>query len=483
MRIETRCIEFVPEAERYGSTRRLFAIWFSANMQVTALVVGTLGVASGLDFVSTAVAIVIGNAVGSIFMAAHSAQGPHLGVPQMIQSRAQFGVFGAALPLVVVVLTYVLFSAANAVMMRQTVKALLPTGDTQSIVVFGALTLLISAVGYELIHKIGAVMSFVSLATFAAAGGVLLTQHGLPAPPPGGSIAFRSAAFWLIVAQAASWTLGFCTFVADYSRYLPKRVTTLSTFWYSYLGSGIGASVVMILGALLAATVGGAITDPGTAIARLFPNYQTAAFVAILLGVVQINALNFYSAYMAIVTIFSGFRGMSSVGLPLKFALVVLVFVMATIIGAATQYKFDDYFSDILNAQIYVLVPWSSINLVDYYFVRHGKYTVEAFYDPNGVYGRFNRRAFAAFMLAIVAEIPFVSLSFFKGPFAVWLGVDIAFVPALLLPGALYLYLMRFRQRAVTRRSAEGCADSGSADRASLVDTIPADALPKATSD
>ena len=71
-------------------------------MQVTALVVGTLDIVSGLGLFWTIVGLVIGNVIGTIFMAAHSAQGPHLGIPQMIQSLAQFGVFGAALPLIVV---------------------------------------------------------------------------------------------------------------------------------------------------------------------------------------------------------------------------------------------------------------------------------------------------------------------------------------------------------------------------------------------
>jgi nucleobase:cation symporter-1, NCS1 family len=456
LRIETRCIDFVPEAERYGSAKRLFTIWFSANMQVTALVVGTLGISRGLDFLSTAVAILIGNAVGGIFMAAHSAQGPHLGVPQMIQSRAQFGVFGAALPLVVVVLTYVLFSAANGVMMRESVKALAPVSDTPAIVLFGMVTLVVSAIGYELIHKIGAALSVVSLVTCGIATAVVLAAYGLPMLPPGGAIAFRTPAFWLVLAQAASWTLGFCTFVADYSRYLPNTVPTRSTFWYTYGGCTLGASLIMIFGALLASTVGATSSDPATPIVKLFPHYQTPVRALLLLGVIQINALNFYSAYMGMVTIFSGFRGMPVVRPSMKYALVVLVFLMATGIAIATQYKFDDYFSDILNAQIYVLLPWSSINLVDYYLIRDGRYCVPAFYDPRGEYGKLNRAAFVAFFLALLAEVPFISLSFFQGPIALKLGVDVTFIPALILPGAFYFYLMRSRRAGVDLARARG---------------------------
>ena len=42
-------------------------------------------------------AIVVGTLIGTLFMAFHSAQGPQLGLPQMIQSRPQFGYIGALL--------------------------------------------------------------------------------------------------------------------------------------------------------------------------------------------------------------------------------------------------------------------------------------------------------------------------------------------------------------------------------------------------
>jgi nucleobase:cation symporter-1, NCS1 family len=92
-------------------------------------------------------ALVVGNALGTIFMSAHSAQGPHLGIPQMIQSRAQFGVLGAAIPLLTVVASGVLYSAANGILIRDIVRLILPVGNSVAIVVFGAVTLLVAFVG------------------------------------------------------------------------------------------------------------------------------------------------------------------------------------------------------------------------------------------------------------------------------------------------------------------------------------------------
>jgi nucleobase:cation symporter-1, NCS1 family len=72
MDVEKRSIEFIPESERYGSPARLFSIWFSSNMQVTALIIGALGVLEGLNVFWGIAAALLGSAIGTIFMAGHS---------------------------------------------------------------------------------------------------------------------------------------------------------------------------------------------------------------------------------------------------------------------------------------------------------------------------------------------------------------------------------------------------------------------------
>lgn len=437
MDIESRSIEFIPENERYGDARRLFTIWFSANMQVTTLVVGTLGVAAGLSLGWTLAGIIIGTMIGTIFMAGHSAQGPHLGIPQMIQSRAQFGVLGAGIPLFIVVLSYILFTAANAVVMRDSIKSVFPMTDNEAIVVFGAATLVIAYVGYELIHKMGVLMSAMSGLIFAGAAYLIFQTPGAVKWNAEGSH-FVNSAFMLVVAQSASWTLGFGPYVADYSRYLPKHISTRETFWYSYLGNAIGAMLVMMLGAILATGIADITKDPGTGVANLFGDWSRPVLFFIVLGVLEINVLNLYSAYMSTATIFTGFRGMVRVGRLTKLFAMTVIAVLATIIAIITQYKFNDYFSDILVAQIYVLVPWSAINLVDFYLVRHGQYSVKDMYCEDGIYGRYNVKTLLIFLVSILLQLPFMDLSFYHGYFAVKIGADVSWIPSLLVPAVLY---------------------------------------------
>lgn len=439
MKLETRSIEFVPHAERYGSPKRLFTIWFSSNFQVTALMVGTLGIASGLSFAWTLLGLLVGNLVGTIFMAAHSAQGPHLGVPQMIQSRAQFGVHGAAIPLLVMVTAAVLFLAASGVLMRDALKALLPISDDQAIILVGVLTFVIGFIGYELIHRLGAWMSLLSTLVFGGALVLILLHPGEAAMNTSLSSGFSWTAFNLVVAQAASWTLGYGPYVADYSRYLPANVNTRTTFWTTYCGCALGSFAMMALGALLAVAIPSALGhDPATAIATLFGPWAPLALGVIALGVIQYNVLCLYSAYMSTVTIFGAFGELRRVTSSAKALIMAVLTVAATLIAIATQYRFDTFFADILIGQLYLLIPWSAINLADYYWVCRGQYEVGELYNAKGRYGRFNRRTLAVYAVSIIGTIPFMKLSFYTGFVANWLGADISWAVGLVLAGALY---------------------------------------------
>lgn len=439
VQLEKRSIEFVPHAERYGTPARLFTIWFSSNFQITALMVGTLGIASGLSLAWTVLGLLVGNLVGTVFMAAHSAQGPHLGVPQMIQSRAQFGVYGAAIPLLVMVVAAVLFLAASGVLMRDALKALLHISDNQAIVVVGVLTFIIGFVGYELIHRLGAWMSLLSTLVFGCALVLILLHPGDVAPATATGKVFSWTAFNLVIAQAASWTLGYGPYVADYSRYLPANVNTRTTFWTTYCGCALGSFAMMALGALLAVAIPAALGgDPATAIAMLFGPWAPVALGVIALGVIQYNVLCLYSAYMSSVTIVGAFGGLRHVTAASKAWVMAGLTVAATLIAIATQYRFDTFFEDILIGQLYLLIPWSAINLADYYWVCRGHYEVGELYDPKGQYGAFNRRTLAVYAVAIIGTVPFMKFSFYTGFVASWLGADISWGVGLLLAAALY---------------------------------------------
>ena len=95
--IETRSIDYVPLAERHGKVWHLWPVWFSGDAHLATVAVGVLGIILGGNLLWTSVAVILGCLLGTFFMAFHSTQGPQLGLPQMIQSRPQFGYTGALL--------------------------------------------------------------------------------------------------------------------------------------------------------------------------------------------------------------------------------------------------------------------------------------------------------------------------------------------------------------------------------------------------
>ena len=89
--VETRSVDFVPHAERFGKARDIRNVWFVGNVNLTAMATGVVALSLGANLIWTIIAVVAGSLFGTFFMAFHSAQGPQLGLPQLVQSRAQFG--------------------------------------------------------------------------------------------------------------------------------------------------------------------------------------------------------------------------------------------------------------------------------------------------------------------------------------------------------------------------------------------------------
>src|ERR687887_303009 len=117
--VEVRSIDYVPLRERHGRLWHLGPLWFMSNAQIATLAVGVLGVTTGGNLIWSLIAVVLGVLLGTIFMAAHSAQGPQLGLPQMIQSRPQFGYVGALLVWVFAYVQYAGFNVFNTILAGQ----------------------------------------------------------------------------------------------------------------------------------------------------------------------------------------------------------------------------------------------------------------------------------------------------------------------------------------------------------------------------
>ncbi len=92
-----------------------------------------------------------------------------------------------------------------------------------------------------------------------------------------------------------------------------------------------------------------------------------------------------------------------------------------------------------------VLAPWATINITDFYLIRHGEYDTDAMFAADGGrYGRFRRPAMIAYAVGVVVQIPFLACSLYTGPVALMLGgLDIGWMVAMPVTFAVYLFLAR----------------------------------------
>ena len=102
--LELATIQPIPLDQRHGTYCDLFTVWFGSNLMLLTIVTGGLAVTVfALPFLWAVSALAVGNLVGAVFMALHAAQGPTLGVPQMVQTRGQFGSLGSLLVIGIVI--------------------------------------------------------------------------------------------------------------------------------------------------------------------------------------------------------------------------------------------------------------------------------------------------------------------------------------------------------------------------------------------
>ncbi|RJQ77253.1 cytosine permease [Pseudonocardiaceae bacterium YIM PH 21723] len=443
-RMERRSIEPVPAGERHGHPRSLFTLWFAANMQITSAVTGAVTVVSGLSPLWGLVAIVLGNVIGSVPMALHAAQGPKLGIPQMIQSRAQFGVYGAVFPLILVVLMYLGYNASGDVLGGQAVAQITGLPIDLTILVYAALSALIALVGYRLIHRFGWIASAVSVITFVYLSFRLFTGHDI------GALLAESTLDWpkflLALSIVVSWQLTFGPYVADTSRYLPESTSTRATFWWTYGGTALGAAWAMSFGALAYAVAGKAFKGHEVAyIVGLGPAaLLIPLLLAIAIGKFTVNVLNIYGGYMTVATTITAARPTRELSTVARTVCIVAFAAVGGIVAVLGRGEFLGNFLLFLHFLLYFLTPWSAINLVDFYLVRKADYDLAAMYDPNGHYGRWSVPALVAYVLGIAVQLPFAE---FTGPLIP--GADLSWLLGLAVPGLLYWLLLRNRPRAV----------------------------------
>lgn len=450
--LETRTIDHIPESERHGSLFSQFTLWLGCNLQITALLTGSLAVVLGGDVFWSLIGLLVGQIFGGAVMALHAAQGPKLGLPQMISSRVQFGVYGATIPIILVALMYLGFNATGAILSGQAVSQLAGVSNSSGILIFAGLTMLMTIMGYRFIHIAGRAASIVGVVAFCYLFARLTLTNDI-----GQLLAIRHfdwGSFLLAVSLSASWQIAYGPYVADYSRYLPSTTSSIKTILAVGLGSVIGAQISMVLGVFAAALAGANFAGHEVSVIVGLGSTGAAAaliYFSIAFGKLTISTLNAYGSFMCAATVISGFRGHVAISQRQRIVFVLCIVGASTAVALLGEDSFIGVFKSFILFLLAFFTPWSAINLVDFYFVNKERYNLNALFDPNGQYGRWNTLGISTYVIGVLIQMPFISTSLYTGALVEKMnGVDISWIIGLIIPGVMYYFLAKRSTAAVS---------------------------------
>ncbi|BBZ27996.1 transporter membrane subunit [Mycolicibacterium madagascariense] len=450
--IETRSIDYVPDDERHGKVTHQGPFWFVGNFQPFTLALGFVGPSLGLSLGWTIIAGLAGIAFGTSFMAFHATQGPVLGLPQMIQSRAQFGYRGVLLPLLGTLFTFVGFNVVDVVIIKSGLQSIFGWDPVLVAVVITVAAALVAIFGHDLLHTSFRVLFWISLPLWIVLTcGVLFGGvHGTHAA----TVGFTFVAFLAQFSVAASYNITYAPYVSDYSRYLPRNTKPSAIIASVFLGASASPAWLIPLGAWMAVYLGASdalagIDQTGDATVHYLGSVLAVVSTLVLVATMGLNA------YSGMLTVVTGLDSLKSITPTRRLRIVtIVVLAVAWLVMSLLLTNATTALNTTLLIMLYLLAPWTAVNLTDYFFVRRGHYAIADLFTPAGMYGSWSWRGLLAFSAGVLAEIPFVDLPFYIGPVASALGeVDVAFVVGLVVSGVVYVAVTRSldvsRERAI----------------------------------
>ena len=446
-RIEARSIDYVPLHERHGHVRDQAPFWFLGNFHFLTIAIGFIGPGMHLSLGWTVLAAVSGVLLGTVFQAFHASQGAELGLPQMIQSRAQFGYRGVVVPLAAALFTFIGFNVVDSLIAADGIHHIWGIEPRVTTLVLAAVAMALAIWGHDFVHRVFKLMFWISLPIWTLVSLAIVTRY---APIARLEVAdagtFSLVAFATQFAAAASYNITYAPYVSDYSRYLPAHTRRWAIIFSVFSGSALSASWLIVLGAWLAARTGAA--DALVAMLqvgdRLVPGLGLALCVSSIGALVAAMGMNAYSATLTFLTGWDSFATRHP-GRTLRLATVVTI--VATWVGITLASGSDAIgaLGATLVLMLYLLCPWTSVNLVDYFVLRKGRYAVVDLARADGIYGAWGQRGLISYAAGLAASVPFfVVPGVWTGPVAAQLGgVDMAWLVGLGVSALCYLWTNR----------------------------------------
>jgi nucleobase:cation symporter-1, NCS1 family len=441
--IEAHGIDVIPDGERHGHPRSLFAVWAAANISYLYIVLGGTLVLLGLNVWQALAVVAAGNAFW-VLVGWLSVSGPASGTPSEVVTRAVFGIRGNrvynALEGWGVGVAYEainLAAASLAALALAQACGLEATTAVKWATILGTalIAATISVSGHAMIVRLSGWFTGVLAAGMVVLGYCVLRRaHWGYAPPrqaaPHGAALWAAAAVGLtiIASSPLSWGVG-----ADFARYLPAGATKRAITGWTALGGLLPTALLAALGVLAGTVVD--MTDPQASLRALLPGWFYPLFLLLIIaGSVTNNVLTAYSTGLAL----------QAVGIPWKRPVTIIFDSTAAVAITAYALFVSDFIqalSDLLALTVTFLGPALAIYGVDIW-LRRNRYDGRALHDetPGSQFWYWHgvSPAGAAAMIAgTAAAVMCVSTTVYCGPAAAALsGADLSALagPALAAP-------------------------------------------------
>lgn len=441
--VEQRSIDYVPPSERHGRVRDQFTVWTAANATALNIFFGSLAILLGLNFVWAVIAIVVGTVLGALMTSLHALQGPKLGLPQLLQSRAQFGYYGAVIFFLGFIVVEFGFMASQLVIQAYSMHQVVP-GVSIPVWAFIAVipVTLIAIFGYDWVHRWQRWATILLSITAVVMLIQALTYNGHLAKSASGTTAPSLALFLVVTVIFIINIAGWAPNVSDYSRYLPENVRFWPVFWAVFLGNVLPTVAFAIIGAYItgllpAASLYGAVQHVS----------GDWALVIMAISLTGTNVFNTYTGMLSMISTADTFAKVKRTLTPRVIGIVIMV-VAALLAAILGYHSFLNNFVNFLDVLIFIFFPWSAINLADFYLVRHGHYEIPPFFERNGPYGLVQAPAAIVYVVGLIVELLFVNQTYYTGPLVKYInGVDISWILGFFVPFVLYTIIGRAVRR------------------------------------
>jgi NCS1 nucleoside transporter family len=452
LRADAHSIEPIPEADKDSTGIQQMWIWAGANIAPINWALGALGIVLKLGLWETIAVVVVGNVVGCAIFAAFTVMGHKTGVNQMVLGRAAFGRRGAYLPSALMFLMTLGWIGVNTYFPVKIAVAILGQfgiGDTWLtnlvvVTIVMIIQVLIGIYGFYAIRTFekytvpatAAVMVLMSILAWTRPG--VVNWQLTSTLPPAAHLAMITL---LTTAIGVGWGISWVTWASDYSRFVPRSVSSSAVFWYSYLGMFVPTVWLAVLGATVASVTQD--TDPAKMVSAVFGGVTSVLVLLMVLhGPIATNILNVYSAALAALSM--GLR-LSRTGLALVAGIVGYLVTIYFVFQPSFAKAFDNWMISLL----LWMSPWAGIVLADFFIVRHGRIDVEQLYrEPErSAYGDVNWGTIVAFVAGLIAgwSVEDGLVPALQGPISTKLlgGADLSWLVGIVVAGGVYLLLGR----------------------------------------